>query len=63
MNYLLKQVAAEVRTEELKIQLRKVGSAFLNHREVSTQEAMTNILLTQSSTAKLIRILKRVVEK
>ena len=39
MGQLLKQVAAEARTDELK-QLRKVGSAFLTHREVSAQEAV-----------------------
>ncbi len=44
MGELLKNVAAEVRTEELKIQMRKVGSAFLTHREVSAQEAMYRIL-------------------
>ena len=36
----LKQVAAEARTEGLKKQLTKVGTAFLNHREVSAQEAV-----------------------
>ena len=40
MGELLKHVAAEARTEELKTQLRKVGSAFLTHREVSAQEAV-----------------------
>ena len=34
MGELLKRVAAESRTDELKVQLRKVGSAFLTHREV-----------------------------
>ena len=41
---LLKQIATEFRTEELKTQLRKVGSAFLTHREVSAQEAAYRIL-------------------
>ena len=41
MGVLLKQVAAEVRTDELRTQLRKIGSAFLDHREVSAQEACT----------------------
>ena len=41
---LLKQVAAETRTDELKKQLRKVGAAFLSHREVSAQEAVYRIL-------------------
>ena len=44
MGELLKHVAAEARTEELKKQLRKVGSAFLTHREVSVQEAVYRIL-------------------
>ena len=41
---LLKHVAAEARTDELKTQLRKVGSAFLTHREVSAQEAVYRLL-------------------
>ena len=44
MGQLLKQVAAEARTDEIKQQLRKVGSAFLTHREVSAQEAVYRIL-------------------
>ena len=40
MGELLKRVAAEARIDELKSQLRKVGSAFLTHREVSAQEAV-----------------------
>ena len=44
MGELLKRVAAEARTDELKTQLRKVGSAFLSHREVSAQEAVYRIL-------------------
>ena len=40
MGVLLKQVAAEVRTDELRTQLRKIGSTFLNHREVSAQECV-----------------------
>ena len=44
MGALLKQVAAEVRTEELRTQLRKIGSAFLDHREVSAQEAAYRLL-------------------
>ena len=36
MGELLKRVAAEARTDELRTQLRvEVGSAFLTHREVS----------------------------
>ena len=44
MGELLKQVAAEARTDELKTQLRKVGSAILTHREVSAQEAVYRLL-------------------
>ena len=44
MSHLLKLVAEEVRTEELKLQLRKIGTAFLSHREVIAQEAVYRIL-------------------
>lgn len=44
MGELLKRVASEARTEELSVQLKKVGSAFLTHREVSAQEAVYLIL-------------------
>ena len=44
MGDLLKRVACESRTDELKTQLRKVGAAFLTHREVSAQEAAYRIL-------------------
>ena len=44
MGELLKRVAAEARTDELKTQLRKVGSAFLTHRELSAQEAAYRLL-------------------
>ena len=44
MGQLLKRVASEARTDELKKQLRKVGSTFLTHREVSAQEAVYRIL-------------------
>ena len=44
MGELLKQVAAQARTDELKTQLRKVGSSFLTHREVSAQEAVYRLL-------------------
>ena len=44
MGVLLKQVAAEVRTDELKTQLKKIGAAFLNHREVSPQEVVYRLL-------------------
>ena len=41
---LLKRVASEVISEELITQLRKVGAAFLNHREVSAQETVYRML-------------------
>ena len=44
MGEILRRVATEARTEELKAQMRKVGSAFLTHREVSAQEAVYRIL-------------------
>ena len=44
MGELLKRVACESRSDELIKQLRKVGSAFLTHREVSAQEAAYRIL-------------------
>ena len=44
MGDLLKQEACESRTDELRIQLTKVGNAFLTHREVSAQEAAYRIL-------------------
>ena len=44
MGELMKRVAAEARIDELKSQLRKVGSAFLTHREVSAQEAVYSLL-------------------
>jgi hypothetical protein len=44
MGKILKHVASEVRTEELKAQIRKVGSAFLTHREVSAQETVYRVL-------------------
>ena len=44
MGVLLKQVAAEVRRDELRTQLRKIGSAFLDHREISAQEAVYRLL-------------------
>ena len=46
MGELLKRVAAESRTDELKMQLRKVGSAFLTHIELSAQEAVCRLLST-----------------
>jgi hypothetical protein len=44
MGELLKHVASETRTKELKVQIKKVGSAFLTHREVSAQEAVYRLL-------------------
>ena len=44
MGELLRNVAKENRTDEMKLQLRKVGSAFLTHCEVSAQEAVYRIL-------------------
>ena len=58
MGELLKRVAAEARTDELKSQLRKVGSAFLTHREVSAQEAVYRILsLPMSNSVDLLCLL------
>ena len=44
MGELLKTASNEVRTEQLTVQLRKVGTTFLTHREVSAQEAVYRIL-------------------
>ena len=33
-----------MRTDELRTQLRKIGSAFLDHREVSAQETVYRLL-------------------
>ena len=41
---LLKQAACAERTAELTQQLRRVGTTFLNHREVSAQEAVYRLL-------------------
>ena len=45
MGHLLQSLSEEVRTEELKTQLRKVDTAFLSHRDVSAQEAVYRVLL------------------
>ena len=45
MGVLLKQVAVEARTDELRTQLKKIVSAFLDHREVSAQEIVYRLLL------------------
>ena len=42
MGVLLKEVAAEVRIEELRTQLKKIGGVFLDHREVSAQKWCTD---------------------
>ena len=44
MGELLKQVSKECSGEESRTQLRHLGSVFLNHREVSAQEAVYRIL-------------------
>ena len=44
MGVLLKQVAAEVGTEELRTQLKRLGQHFLSHREVSAQEVVYRLL-------------------
>jgi len=49
MGKLLKHVAAEARTEELKAQICKVGSAFLTHREISAQEAVYRVFAHETA--------------
>ena len=44
MGALLKRVANEANADDLKAQMKKVGSAFSTHREVSAQEAAYRIL-------------------
>ncbi|KAI8500028.1 hypothetical protein Bbelb_223450 [Branchiostoma belcheri] len=44
MSEVLKKVLEESRGDDLKSTLRKVGSAFLNNREVSAQEAVYRLL-------------------
>ena len=44
MGELLKQVFKECSGEQIRTQLRHLGSVFLNHREVSAQEAVYRIL-------------------
>ena len=44
MGELLKQVSKECGSEDIRTQLRRLGSVFLNHREVSAQEAAYRIL-------------------
>ena len=44
MGELLKQVSKESGSEDIRTQLRCLGSVFLNHREVYAQEAAYRIL-------------------
>ena len=44
MGEILKRLASEVRTQELRAQIRKVGSAFLSHRQVGAQETVCRVL-------------------
>ena len=44
MGELLKRVANEANADDLKAQMKKVGSSFLTHREVSAQKAAYRIL-------------------
>ena len=44
MGEILMCVASEVRTQELRAQIRKVGSAFLSHRKVGAQETVCRVL-------------------
>ena len=44
MSELLKQVCKECRGEDIRVQLRRIQSVFLNHRELSAQEAAYRIL-------------------
>ena len=54
MGVLLKRVASEARTEELKSQMRKVGSAFLTHREVSAQEAVYRLSIPMKQMSRSV---------
>lgn len=44
MGELLRQVSKEFGSEDIKTQMRHLGSVFLNHREVSAQEAVYRVL-------------------
>ena len=44
MSELLQKVAKECKSEDVKSQLKKLGSAFLNHREISAQESAYRLL-------------------
>ena len=52
MGELLKRVATEARTDKWKVQLRKVGSAFLTHRE---QEAVYRLPMKQDLLCSLTK--------
>ena len=54
MGELLKQAAKQAQDQEIRQQLKKVGSVFLTHREISAQEAVYRVLsipLRKSSRA------------
>ena len=44
MSELLRQVSRQCASEDIKIQLRRLGSVFMNHRELSAQEAVYRML-------------------
>ena len=44
MSELLRQVSRECASEDIKTQLRRLGSVFMNHHELSAQEAVYRIL-------------------
>ena len=44
MSELLQKTAKEVASEEIRVQLKKIGSVFLSNREVSAQEAAYRLL-------------------
>ena len=50
MGVLLKRVASEARTEELKSQMKKVGSAFLTHRSESTRGSLQIVVYNNETT-------------
>ena len=49
MSELLRQVAMECRGEDIKTMLRHLGSVFLNHHELSAQEAVYSLPLKMLS--------------
>ena len=50
MGKLLKQVSKECAVEQIRTQLRRLGSVFLNHREVSAQKTVYRIYHYPSSS-------------